>query len=283
MPMLASAAVSPLAALGQGWVFEPKLDGWRILGSSQGFFTRGGQQVFVPQIGRPAEGWVLDGELLAVNADGTASFEKIAKARVEDGTTLVWHIFDVLQVPSPMPGHPPIDTQCLPLSVRRSILSESYVNAMSSHQTWGSRGWKLVDQVLDGPGLYEQVIGEGGEGIVAKQNVSRYLPGRSPNWVKFKEVESHSYIVTGHVPGDGSRISTFRALELSAPDLSGELGSVGRVGSGFSRGNLSHIRRLLDGGVPFVIDVRHQGFTDSGKLRHPVFVRVRHDLTPDQI
>src|SRR5262249_44038805 len=128
----------------------------------------------------------------------------------------------------------------------------------------------------------------GMEGVLAKDQSSRYVAGRSKSWLKAKTRQQQGVVVGGFTQPTGSR-SHFGALLLGAYKGS-RLIYAGKVGTGFTEETLQSLyakmRKLVRGGSPFVEDVRERDATfvspklvaqiafaertDDGKLRHPV-------------
>ena len=93
---------------GQGWVHEPKLDGWRLIAEVKAgklwLWSRGGLDwaVRLPELeGLAALGdAVLDGELVAATSDGRADFELLSARRLRafDRIGAVFYAFDILSL-----------------------------------------------------------------------------------------------------------------------------------------------------------------------------------------
>ena len=124
-PMLATSA--PDVPSGDGWLFEVKWDGFRAIATIRGGdvdLRSRNDKSFVerfPTVVRTLErslrtpDCVLDGEVVAVGADGRATFSAMQQGK--DGTTYLYVAFDLLEVE----GEPLID---LPLTERRERLAE---------------------------------------------------------------------------------------------------------------------------------------------------------------
>ena len=174
---------------GDGWAFEPKLDGWRALvhvnEEHVSVYSRPGRNVTedVPQLARlvgalPA-GTVIDGELIA--GSGRAwSFYQLSPSLSTKRSAVTVAAFDLLA----LGGRSVIDA---PYRERRRLLSELRFLGPA----WCTLPvWTEVD-VSD---LLAACELQGLEGVVAKRLRSRYRPGRrSPDWVK---VKTHSWRAT---------------------------------------------------------------------------------------
>lgn len=299
-PMLAETRERPFSR--PGWLFELKLDGYRIrAGKENGvarLITRNGHDIAAtfPEIARaltalPYEGVIFDGEVAVPDESGRPSFQRlqnragltraldVRRAAVE--TPAVLYVFDLLA----FAGY---DLRPLPLEKRKAILAGVLPRVGPL---------KYVEHFeKDGEALYEQVVQLGLEGIVAKKADSPYRAGRSPNWLKIRADRTDDFVVVGFTRPKGSR-SGFGALDLGAYQ-DGKLVYAGRVGSGFTAAQLKAVSAALEksvrptaafsGAVPpdlghtwveptLLAEVRYKEATDDGLLRQPVFVRFRDD------
>ena len=298
-PMLAETREQPFSRA--GWVFEPKLDGYRVrvanAESGPRVVSRNGLELgqSFPEILRavaalPA-GSVLDGELVVQDAAGRPSFQRlqgrallrqpleIRRAAVATPATL--YLFDLL-------GAAGYDARPLPLTKRKAALAK-LVPAVGP--------LRYVDHYpTDGEALYQRVGELGLEGIVGKRADSPYRAGRSADWIKVRRERTGDFVVVGYTRPRGSR-SGFGALDLGAFE-NGTLRYVGRVGSGFSDAQLALVGPALEaarrkspafaGPAPtserhtwvepaLVVEVRYKEWTDDQLLRQPVFLRFRDD------
>jgi len=304
-PMLAETREQPFSK--PGWLFELKLDGYRVRGGREGgearLVTRNGHDIApaFPEIARaltalPYEGFIFDGELVVPDEAGRPSFQRlqnrakvsraleVRRAAVE--TPAVLYVFDLLA----FEGY---DVRPLPLEQRKALL-EQLVPRVGPIKY-------LSHFEKDGEALYEQIVKMGLEGIVAKKADSAYRAGRSPNWLKIRADRVDDFVVVGFTRPKGSR-SGFGALDLGAYE-NGKLVYAGRVGSGFTAAELKQVSAVLERGIrptpaftgpvpqdpghtwvepTLVVDVRYKEWTDEGLLRQPVFVRFRDDKKPEE-
>ena len=300
-PMLAEIREEPFSR--DGWIFELKIDGWRVIAAREGgaakLYSRNGHDLTAtfPEVARaldamPYEQLILDGEVTCHDASGMPSFQRlqqralltaprdVGKALVGNPATL--YTFDVLAVEG-------FDLRELPVTARKEIL-QSILPAAGS--------LKYLEHFdRDGETLYQHVEQMGLEGIVAKRGASKYVMRRSADWIKVRADRTDEFVVVGASPPQGAR-SGFGALHL-AQYVDGELVYMGRAGSGFSGKQIDEIMELLEehrrktppcgGAVPkardvaiwvdpvIVAEVRFKERTDDGLLRQPVFLRFRED------
>src|SRR5262249_9069556 len=111
-PVLPQLAItSDELPLGEEWVYEPKLDGFRTIvtvdGDEHTLQSRGGKPMdrYFPELAFPAGDYVLDGELIVPTASGNEDFEALqqrippAASRVKmlaGQTPAVYVAFDLL-------------------------------------------------------------------------------------------------------------------------------------------------------------------------------------------
>jgi len=304
-PMLAETAEQPFTRA--GWLFEPKLDGYRVLASRHAgearLHTRNGNECAesFPEVARavaalPFDRLVLDGEVVALDDRGIPSFQRlqgrarlrrpidIRHATVE--TPVTYYAFDLL-------GFEDFDLRPLPLTTRKALLQRVLppLGAL--------RYLEHVDQ--DGEALYREAERLGLEGVVAKKSTASYKSGRSPAWLKIRSRLTGDFVVVGFTAPKGSR-GGFGALHL-AEYVKGALTYSGRVGTGFSEKQLAEVARTLEarrrpdapcaGPVPqergttwvepaLVCEVEYTEWTEEGLLRQPVFLRFRDDKRPEE-
>jgi bifunctional non-homologous end joining protein LigD len=325
LAFLASAQTAPLPAspprfapmLAEGghkafdddrWWFEPKLDGIRCLAE-----LSTGETILRTRTGRDASAQypelhmihelvdqvnaVIDGEIVAVDAEGKNSFEvlqqrmnlanprEIQRARSRIPVSIV--VFDLLW----LDGH---DLTGLALEQRRELLTDVVEEDDRVHIT--------THVVGDGTVMFEAAKAQQLEGVVAKRIGSTYLPGRRTDaWRKIKATQTQDCVILGFTAGQGGRNDTFGALLVGAYD-DGALRWVGQVGSGFTGALLDNVlaqlREIVRDTPPvdelrsakgatfvelkLVCEVEYLEMTKStGKMRAPVFKHMRPDKLPE--
>src|SRR6267378_242861 len=302
-PLLAETREQPFSKA--GWVFELKLDGYRVRatrahGEAQ-ILSRNGNDLtpLFPEIARalaalPFEDVILDGELVVPDETGRPSFQRLQNRakqsraidirRAAVATPAVLWLFDLIA----FEGY---DLRGLPLVARKAILQRLLprVGPLKFLEHFETKGEEL----------YERVVQMGLEGIMAKKADSTCRSGRTANWLKIKADKTGDFIVVGYSAPKGSR-GGFGALHLAGYD-GGRLVYAGGAGSGFTAKQLKEVAAQLealrvpkppaDGPVPtgkehtwvapkLVAEVRYKAWTEEGLLRHPVFMRFRDDKDP---
>lgn len=286
------------------WLFEPKLDGVRVLAFVQDGAARllsrnlNDLTVSFPDVvealgAQVPKNMVLDCEIVGFDAGGRPGFNAIQQRlhlknaleveTVRARVPVVTFAFDILFLEG-------LDLRGLPFSQRRLVL-EQVLSPTSALQ--------VVHQVVgSGKALFDASVAAGLEGVVGKQRDSRYEPGkRSPMWRKVRAFRSDEFVVGGFTLADGGR-KGFSALCVGKPREDGKLAFFGNVGTGFDEQMLNNLRARLDGMVsdecPFdpipemidrpiwveprlVAEVKFAEITPTGMLRSPVFLRLRED------
>jgi bifunctional non-homologous end joining protein LigD len=167
---------------GPGWSHEIKFDGWRLqlhkAGPQVRLLSRHGHDLTArfPLIASSlltfrAETAVLDGELVATNADGLPDFRALLR-RSAHAALAVW-AFDLLEVN----GH---DLRPLPLQQRRRQL-ERHLASLP-----GDGVLRYSESFGDPVRLLAAAHQLGLEGIVSKRIDAPYRSGRRPDWLKVK-------------------------------------------------------------------------------------------------
>jgi len=299
---------------GDGWTFEPKYDGVRVLAyatsSDVKLITRNGKEKakqfpeivgalkkLSAQLKRPL---VLDGEIVALIDGEPARFQELqSRMHVKDTHIIERHtsstpaaliLFDIL-----MDGDEVLLQE--PWSVRR----ERLVKRVGKHVTPQVR----VTESVEGNGrkMLDQARKQGWEGVIAKRVDSRYEPGnRSRNWLKLKIEFRQEFVVGGYTEPRQSR-EHIGAILLGYFDKD-RLIYAGHTGGGFSRQGLVDMYRRLKPlerkTAPFsetpktnekahwvdpevVVEVKFSEWTADRRLRQPIFLGVRDDKNAREV
>jgi DNA ligase D-like protein (predicted ligase) len=294
-----------------GWIFERKLDGMRVLASSVGDTVRLRSRNDLDAAGSFPEvveafesldlpDFVVDGEVVAFDGAQT-SFALLqrrmhvsdpAKAR-RSGVTVFYYVFDLLH----LDGH---STRGLPLRERKALLRDLL--------DWQDPLRFTRHRNADGESYFEEACGKGWEGLIAKRADSIYRTGRTPDWLKFKCEQSQEFVIGGWTEPQGAR-SGFGALLLGYYDEAGALRYAGKVGTGFDATRLAtvmkQLRALSTPQTPYdastlpkgqawrrsthwvepelVAQIAFGEWTRDGQLRHPRFQGLRTDKKARQV
>jgi bifunctional non-homologous end joining protein LigD len=252
VPMLARAG--PIPAPEDGWAFEVKWDGVRAVCFSEPgrlrLVTRNGNDITAryPELHRLNRALsmhraILDGEVVAFDADGRPSFGALQGRmhltrdaqvrRLAKEAPVTYMLFDLLW----LDGHSLMD---LPYAQRRERLAALDLR--------GDR-WQTPEHVIgDGARLLEATREQGIEGVMAKRLDAPYEPGRrSGAWVKVKNTNREELVIGGWLP---MRATPPRGRERIGALLvgvaeDGGLRFAGRVGTGFTEAELDRLAERL--------------------------------------
>jgi len=224
-------------------------------------------------------------KVVAFDEDGKPSFH--AMQNRASGAHAVFCAFDLLHFAG-------VDLRRFPYRDRRRYLVQCLLPSPLV---------QLVHAQEDGLALQEAALASGFEGVIGKRKDSRYEAGkRSSAWVKVKPVQSADFVVGGYTAGKGAR-APLGALLVGAWEGK-KLRYVSHVGSGFDDKSVvalkSRLEKLHRKTFPFeskpelnapttwvepklVAEVEYQSFTPDGRLRAPVFLRLRDDIEPKDV
>ena len=287
---------------GDEWLHEIKFDGYRILcridNGQVSFLTREAQDWTnrFQTLANPARKLevhyaFLDGEVVALDANGVTNFQLLQNSLKQDtSSNLVYYVFDLLH----LDGR---DLTTTPLIERKELLKGLLPRNRDSKSAASLR---YSDHWTGkGEALFDKACAMGLEGIIAKKKNESYRSGRSKDWLKIKCVKSQEFVIGGFTDPAGSR-ANLGALLLGVYDDGGDLRYAGRVGTGFNAATLADLRARLDKierkSTPFsnpprgadargvhwvkpdlVGEVVFTGWTSDNLLRHPSFKGLRED------
>jgi len=301
-PMLAARAPEPFDR--PGWVFEIKYDGVRVLVERSGELirlrSRGGHDLTsrFPELlshlrALTAEGYVIDGELVARDSGGRLSLAGL-QPRLQ-----AWNARDIAQAAAAAPADlvafdclalEGFDCRGLPLLDRKALLQRLVPPA-------GPVSY-CEHLIGDGVAIFAAAAAQQLEGIVAKRAAGVYVGRRSEDWLKVKCHREEDFVIGGFTAPRGARAG-LGALLVGQYD--GErLRYAGRVGAGLSEAMLAQLAETLRSRelaeCPFaevparvrarwvqpelVCGVRFSERTGGGQLRHPRFIGLRAGADP---
>ena len=300
-PMLAT--LSEKSFSDPGWLFEIKWDGVRALAwIENGKLTlraRSGSDITsqypdlagLPEALSGHQG-ILDGEIAVLDGRGRSDFEKLQSRlhvhnpapKLVSEYPVVYFVFDLLYCDG-------YDLRATPLLERKRLLQRLFRNS--------DRARFSDHQMEKGKELFELAKQNDLEGIIAKRIDSQYVNARSANWLKLKTSKTLDAVVGGWTAPRGGTPFGSLLLGLYAGK---KLQFIGHVGSGFDAQSHSQVaatlKELVTRKCPFeqipetneketwvtpklVARVRFSGWTREERLRHPVFLGLRGDVSPD--
>jgi bifunctional non-homologous end joining protein LigD len=291
---------------GSAWAYEVKWDGMRVLADVQDgrvrLWSRRGNDTSVafPELAGLASAHadvLLDGEVVVLRS-GVPSFSALAErfhvrdarraAALASATPATLIAFDVLRLYG-------VDLTTRPWQERREALERLAPSGTA---------WQLSPVYDDGPALLDATRERGLEGVVAKRRAAPYREGaRTGDWVKLAHQRVESCVVGGwrSETDDPGRVGALLLGLWSQGPGKRVLRYAGKAGSGLATADQRDLLGLLasvstrhspfDPPVPrpdnvgahwldprLVVEVRHLGHTDGGRLRQPVVLGVRPDM-----
>ncbi len=300
--VLQLAEARPTAFTKDGWGFELKFDGFRLLAERIGgkvrLVLRRGREATrqFPEIVTaleqvPGGDFIIDGELVIQDEHGRPIFQRLltrgtltGQREIEAGmraNPAVFFGFDLLMDEGS-------DLRNLPLRQRKAKLL--------------ARVPKL-ERVLpveyierEGEALLEAVRGQELEGIVAKDLSAPYRGGRGPSWQKIALKHVADFAVVGYA-------DDFNAFYLATWDGL-QFVFAGKVGSGITPKIGEMVRPLFEAttvkhppcigdNIPveaearwctpqIVVEVRFKNWPEGLSIREPAFLRFREDKLPTE-
>jgi bifunctional non-homologous end joining protein LigD len=295
---------------GDGWPYEIKLDGYRALVLKDGdriqIRSRNDKDLtrMYPRVAAAAQklktGQVmLDGEIVALDAEGRPSFQALQHRGLNPQHQVVFYVFDVLHVNGR-------DVIGEPLQKRRARLPAIV----------GQDATLRLSQELPGSAadVVKAVRAAGLEGVIAKRKDSIYQPGeRSADWVKLKLERAQEFVIGGYRPAGAAGVDALLVGHYEGRDLR----FAGKVRAGFvphaRREVLSRLKPLRVDVCPFVnlpdasssrwgggitedqmgdmewvrpelvAQIRFVEWTADGRLRHAKFLGLRDDKAAREV
>ncbi len=310
-PMAAKTLAAPPSS--GNWIYEIKFDGWRalaLLGGRRAELVSRNNKTLGPKFPEIAdalaeldlEDTILDGEIVALAPNGISSFQLLQSAEAaSERPEIYYYVFD-------LPWLRGEDLTQTPLLTRKAQL-EALIPRASRIRFSAALG-------SDASPLLGKARSLGLEGLIGKRSDSHYEPGRRNGaWIKLKLISQQEFVIGGLTPPQGSR-KYFGSLLLGVY-ASKRLQYVGRVGTGFTSRSLKDLHTAFKpafsetcpfSNLPdprkrrygqsmtkaemqkcqwldpkFVCQVKFAEWTDDNRLRHPVFLGMRHDKKPTAI
>jgi bifunctional non-homologous end joining protein LigD len=291
-PMLAVLAQPPLKE--DDYWLDVKYDGYRgLAGLSAGrlaFQTRNKLDLSprFPDVARAIAKLrvpeaVIDGEVVAFDAQGVTRFQQLMTPGVEHH----YMAFDLLWLDGE-------DIRGRPIEERRELL-ENLLGEVARPIHLSERLNEKLEEAL------AEARRRGLEGVIAKRRGSIYRGGRSSDWLKLKVFQAQEVVIVGYTP-----IST-GSNEIGALLVGVREGNqyrfAGKVGTGFTQAMRRQLRAKLESDrieAPPVVDpprerdaiwvkpryvaqVAFSEWTRDGKLRQPSFQGLREDKKPEEV
>jgi bifunctional non-homologous end joining protein LigD len=299
---------------GEGWTFEPKYDGVRVLAfATPGdvrLITRNGKDKAAqfPEIvdalsslaQKKKKAFVLDGEIVALIDGEPGRFQELqSRMHVKETHIIARHrssspaaliLFDILAAGDDV--------------LLRETWSKRRARLLREIGKSASKQIRITESIEgDGDKMLELARKQGWEGIIAKRIDSTYEPGnRSRSWLKLKIEFRQEFVVGGFTEPRNSR-QHIGALLLGYFDHDRFI-YVGHTGGGFTGAGLAEMYRRLapleQSKSPFeevpktnerahwvkpqvVVEVKFSEWTGDGKLRQPIYLGTRDDKAASEV
>ena len=304
-PMLATLIDKPFSD--PDWLFETKWDGVRAI-----CFIKNGKARFIsrnqiemtaqyPELADIAKSIsgssvILDGEIVALDEKGVSRFQLLQPRlgrknageieRLAASTRIAFYVFDLLHLDG-------FDLMGCKLIDRKATLERILKS---------SKNIRYSDHIIgEGEKLFKEVAKVPLEGMIAKRLESVYVQRRSAEWLKIKTIQQLEVVIGGYTEPRNSR-EYFGALVVGLY-RDGKLHYVAHTGGGFNHQTLAQTYKLMQPlktkDCPFidkpktnepvqwvkpklVAQVKFSEWTADGRMRHPVFLGLRHDKKPEE-
>lgn len=244
-----------------GYWMSEKLDGVRAWWDGEKFISRLGNIYHAPEWFKDLmpQGVVLDGELWA----GRGLFQKtvsIVRKLIPDDhewSQILYVVFDLPTLEKPFEERIK-EMQNLLCDKKGQKLNPVVLKRLSftvlSHEK--CKDSKHLTQFL------KEVEDKKGEGVMLRESGSLYTEGRSKTLLKVKSYQDDEAVVLAHLPGRGKHKGRLGAVSALWQNKEFE------IGSGFS-----DQQRKNPPKIGSKVTFSHQGLTDAGKPRFPIFLR----------
>ena len=283
---------------GEGWVYELKYDGDRVLAFSEGgrtvLRTRNGLDC-TQSFSLAAEGVggllkgraaVLDGEMTVAGGNGFSDFGALRAYQRKGGEGLRYVLFDLLALDG-------TDLRGRPLSERKRKLKALLRDAPPVLK-YSEHTDRLTAREC------ETLKARGAEGVVIKRADAPYSAGKNGDWLKLKFRNRAEFLIGGYTQAEAGGLG---ALLVGCYEKD-SLRYAGKVGSGFSEETkaelLRRLRPLVRESSPFAVqkalpkdavwvepklaaETEFAEVTAAGLLRQASFQGLRDDKAPRQI
>lgn len=277
------------------WIYEEKFDGIRcivvkknknvtlysrnknILNSTYPYLV----EEFKKQ---KAKNFILDGEIVAFEK-GKTSFSKLQQVKRKKIKIYIY-VFDILYFDK-------YDLRNQRLIDRKKVLKANFKF---------TNFFRYTNHIVEkGESYYKKACKRGLEGIMAKNQNSKYLSKRTKDWLKFKCTNGQEFVIAGFTDPQGHR-EGFGSLLIGYFDK-GEFKYAGKVGTGYDTKFLECFSKKLKKietkkspfkeqikeknkhfvKLKFVGEIGFSEWTHDNKLRHPRFLGLREDKSPKEV
>ncbi len=288
---------------GEGWLYELKYDGYRILAYIEAggvqFITRNGNDYTnrFQHVADDLMDWssgramVLDGEMVITDEKGRTDFQALQNyMKNPKGKNLTYIVFDLLALDgTDLRGRRLIERK----ELLEALMKDAPKNLHYSRHSMGS-----------GSESFAAACGLGLEGVIGKKADSTYSGTRNGDWIKLKCDKRQEFVIGGYTLTD-KKTSGVSALLLGVYENE-EFVYTGRAGTGLSATDMKELEtkfeHLKRPSAPFklapearanetiswlepelVAEIKFSEWTEDNLLRQASFKGLRTDKAPGDI
>jgi len=237
-----------------GWLMSEKLDGIRAYWDGRNLLSREGKVINAPKyFTQKLPSFELDGELWSKRGD----FENIQSIVMDNTPSSKWSeiSYMIFEVP-----HARGDFEKR-LQKARKYIEDSKISHVKTIEQKVLKSSEELNLFL------EDIIKNGGEGVMLKDGSKEYFDGRSDSLLKAKKAQDMEAQVIGYKEGKNKYKGVMGGLHVK---LKNEVDFF--IGSGFS----DEIRKNPPK-IGEIVTFKYYGFTKGGKPKFASFIRVRRD------
>ena len=230
------------------WYMSEKLDGVRAYWDGMHLISRSGKIFIAPKFfTKEFPNHKLDGELWSKRGDFSHISSIVnTKNRPDRWKELTYNIFEVPEAKGDL------------LERLRVVKETKYIKIIKQIKV---KNKEHLKQFL------KEVESKAGEGVVVRDGSLDYYTGRDNNALKVKSYVDEECKVLKHNNGSGKYKSKLGSLSCLMKS-----GLVIKIGSGFNDAQRNNPPKIND-----IITFKYYGLTSKGKLRFPIFLRIRKE------